>query len=126
MERMSRKNLCKLFDRFKAREARYRQARKAKGEPEQEEVFVDTTDIETVVHSIWRCRSALSGVRMGERSGRMCVTRWRPDQPPYPNNLVFVTEAEAQEIDTKGADAAFAPDCVGKVERTLHAMGSAW
>ena len=126
MERMSRKNLCKLHDRFKAREARYRQARKTKGEPEQEEVFVDTTDIETVVHSIWRCRSALSGVRMGERSGRMCVTRWRPDQPPHPNNLVFVTEAEAQEIDAKGAAAAFAPDSVEKVERTLHAMGSAW
>lgn len=83
-----------------------------------ENIDMDDDDIEFIVQQVWRSRCAVTGRKFGGHIG-LVFTRWNPDIPPTPYNLVLLMIPEAVKLEEKGHD-AFPPEIVEKIERRLH------
>jgi len=59
-------------------------------------------DIDFIMHTVWRQRSALSGAIMYDFGARLQLTRWHADRAPAVDNLVLVTAEEAKQLATEG------------------------
>merc|ERR1712046_435787 len=114
--RISRDFRNKLYQRLQQRE---RSIFKSEGK-----IFIDKNDIDYIDQDVWKCRSALSGIRMGGPHS-VCLTRWDATKPASPQNLILCTLDEANQLFSGGA-AVFGEQIENAVNKRLAALGSDW
>lgn len=67
-------------------------------------INVDDDDVEFIVQQIWHSRCAVTNRRFGGHIS-LTLTRWDPNQPPTPYNLVLMMQNEAATLAEKGPSA---------------------
>lgn len=101
-----------------------------------EQINLDDEDIEFVVQQVslitlmisfchkcccffqvWKSRCAVSQKRFGGHI-ILTLTRWNPDLPPEPYNLVLMMQNEAQKLAEQG-QSAFPPEIVNRINKRL-------
>ncbi len=75
-------------------------------------------DVDFIMHTVWRQRSALSGAIMYDFGARLQLTRWHADRAPAVDNLVLVTAEEAKRLVNEG-HSWLEPATVQRVEQRL-------
>ena len=111
-EGLSKAVKSKFYNNLKNREA------KNFNNPDSE-IFKD--DLEYSLQSIWQCRCAISGNRIGHAGKTFTFTRWNREKLPTVDNLIFVETKYADKLDTEGPH--FLDDPVrNNVERKLRAI----
>ena len=68
---------------------------------------------------MWRSRCAVTNRRFGGHV-ILTLTRWDASLPPTPYNLALLMQNEAQKLHDQGAQAAFSPEVVARVNERLR------
>lgn len=78
---------------------------------------IDEHDTNIIFSEVWRCRSAVSGVKMGR--SKMALTRWDKSKVVSISNCVLLTEKEA-DIHDAAVDNSYLPkEVVDGINATL-------
>ena len=88
---------------------------------------VDEALVGHLVATVWRCRCAVTGMRMGG-GRRLILARWRAARPISPQNLVLLLEIEADRLRDAGSpeNAGFPLECVTRIDTTLSTVAVNW
>lgn len=81
-------------------------------------IDMDEDDLEFIVTQVWHARCAVTGRRFGGHA-TLVLTRWDPEAPPTPYNLVLVMIAQAQIIAEQGT-AALPGDVQARIQERLE------
>ena len=82
-----------------------------------EELSLDDYDIEFIAQQVWRGRCAITEKRFGGHI-TLTLTRWFPEKPPTPYNLVLMMQTEADKLNQHG-HAAFSKEVQNRIADRL-------
>lgn len=81
---------------------------------------VDQEDVEFVVRSLWRMRSALNPTESATVKGGLRLSRWRPERPLSVFNMVLVSSAELKALrPDRPPEEVLPPEVVERVDMEL-------
>jgi hypothetical protein len=72
-----------------------------------------------VAFQVWKSRCAITSKRFGGHY-ILTLTRWHPDLPPTPYNLVLMMQSDADKLATLGKEQAFSQELIEKIEKRLE------